>query len=435
MGVDGGGVDKGGGGEGSGEGGGGEGGGGEGSGGEGSGGEGGGGESGGGEGGGGNGGCGGCRGGDDGGAQPGANTPYVLHVSGHITAIRSLEASPSGGVNSIPAPACAIRVNCITGKTQSCATISPSDSSEPRASRNTVGARDSALAQSLPLHRCEESATGRFLIKSVHGGSCGGGGGGGCGGGRGGCGGDGGGCGGDGGGGGDGGSCGGDGGDGGGRGEGGYDGGAQPGANTPYALHASGHIAANGSVKDRPAGGTNAVPLTLTPGVSLKGSLHTLVTAASPCSIALVPGYSSLRSAAPRVSPVAQSSAELTPPAPTAANGFGMSVHGDGTCCGGVEGDGGGEGKGDGGGISGGGDGGGGLGEGGGGEGGAVARSTGSHCGGQATPRAEGRACELRCPTACPRADNGVRPAQTAATPMRMRLLKLHGSFPWCWLG
>ena len=126
-----------------------------------------------------------------------------------------------------------------------------------------------------------------------------------------------------------------------------------------------------------------------------------------------------------------------------------MSVHGA-SCSGGVGGDGGGdggngggeadsgegeggaggEGKGDGGGgISGGGDGGGV------GEGDAEARSTGSHCGGQATPRAEDRACELRWLISCPRADNGVRPAQTAATPMRMRLLKLHGSFPWCWLG
>ena len=82
MGVDGGGV--------------GEGGGGEGSGGEGSGGEGGGGESGGGGGGGGE------------GAQPGVNTPYAPHVSGHSTATWSLEVSPVGSMNSIP-PAAASR--------------------------------------------------------------------------------------------------------------------------------------------------------------------------------------------------------------------------------------------------------------------------------------------------------------------------------------
>ena len=120
--------------------------------------------------------------------------------------------------------------------------------------------------------------------------------------------------------------------------------------------------------------------------------------------------------------------------APEAANGFGVSVHG-GSCCSGVEGDGGGEGDGDGIGISGGGDSGVGLGEGGGGEGGAVARSTGSHCGGQATPRGEGRACELRWPIACPCADSGVGTAQTAATPMRTRLLKLRNCFAWCWSG
>ena len=127
-----------------------------------------------------------------------------------------------------------------------------------------------------------------------------------------------------------------------------------------------------------------------------------------------------------------QSLVELMPPVPPP--GFGMSVQG-GTCGGGIEGDGGGEGEGDSGGISGGGDSGGGLNEGGGGVGGAVARSTGSHCGGQAAPRSEDSACELRWLISCSCADNGVRPAQTAATPMRKRLLKLQGSFPWCWLG
>ena len=130
-----------------------------------------------------------------------------------------------------------------------------------------------------------------------------------------------------------------------------------------------------------------------------------------------------------------QSSAKLTPLEPTAANGFGMSVHG-GTCCCGVEGNGG-EGDGDGSGISGGGVSGVGLSEDGGGVGegdAAVARSTGSHCGGQAAPRAEGRACELRWPISCPRADNGARTAQTTAIPTRTRLLKLR-CFAWCWSG
>ena len=58
--------------------------------------------------------------------------------------------------------------------------------------------------------------------------------------------------------GGDGGSSVGGGGDGGSSGGGG--GGAQPGANTPCAPHASGHITANVSVKDKLAGGLNSTP-------------------------------------------------------------------------------------------------------------------------------------------------------------------------------
>ena len=86
---------------------------------------------------------------------------------------------------------------------------------------------------------------------------------------------------------------GGDGGDGGGRGEGGDDGGTHPGASTPCALHASGHIAANGSVKDRPAGGTNVVP-PKSCKKSLKRNLQALAAASSPFGL-----NSRLRSAAP----------------------------------------------------------------------------------------------------------------------------------------
>eukprot|EP00964_Phaeocystis_antarctica_P009710 scaffold5290_cov63-Phaeocystis_antarctica.AAC.6 len=50
--------------------------------------------------------------------------------------------------------------------------------------------------------------------------------------------------------------CGGEGGPGGAGGPGGDDGGVQPWANTPYALHASMHIAVNGSAKPKPGGGT-----------------------------------------------------------------------------------------------------------------------------------------------------------------------------------
>ena len=161
MGVDGGGVGEGGsGGEGGGEGSGGEGGdgegggggsgGGEGGGGEGGGGEGGGGEGGGGEGCGGNGGCGGCEGGDEGGVQPGANTPYAPHVSGHITAIRSLEATPSGGVNSVP-PACANRKSLLICSAQSLAAFSPSDSPEGAKRLRRRAPCSSPLAQSAQL--------------------------------------------------------------------------------------------------------------------------------------------------------------------------------------------------------------------------------------------------------------------------------------------
>ena len=161
MGVDGGGVGEGGsGGEGGGEGSGGEGGdgegggggsgGGEGGGGEGGGGEGGGGEGGGGEGCGGNGGCGGCEGGDEGGVQPGANTPYAPHVSGHITAIRSLEATPSGGVNSVP-PACANRKSLLICSAQSLAAFSLSDSPEGAKRLRRRAPCSSPLAQSAQL--------------------------------------------------------------------------------------------------------------------------------------------------------------------------------------------------------------------------------------------------------------------------------------------
>ena len=48
---------------------------------------------------------GGDEGGDGGGVQPGANTPYLLHVSGHITATSSVRASPAHSIvfpNSLP---------------------------------------------------------------------------------------------------------------------------------------------------------------------------------------------------------------------------------------------------------------------------------------------------------------------------------------------
>ena len=69
---------------------------------------------------GGNCGCGGCEGGDAGGVHPGANTPYAPHVSGHITATWSLEATPVGSVNTKP-PACAITKKALTCKAQSVA--------------------------------------------------------------------------------------------------------------------------------------------------------------------------------------------------------------------------------------------------------------------------------------------------------------------------
>ena len=103
-----------------------------------------------------------------------------------------------------------------------------------------------------------------------------------------------------------------------------------------------------------------------------------------------------------------------------------------GTCCGGVEGNGGGDGDGDDG-ISGGGGGlggarGGGVG-GGGAMGGAVARSTGSHCGGLATPRSEGGVFVRRSPAAgapCPGADNGARRAPAAAATRTMTTFIMH---------
>ena len=135
---------------------------------------------------------------------------------------------------------------------------------------------------------------------SVHGGSCGVGGCGGC-------------CGGCGGGGGERGGRGGEGGDGGKPGDGG---GAQPGANTPCVLHASGHIAANGSVKDRPTGGTNALPLICWPSALFRGSLQSPAAAVSSG-----PNISASRAVASD-SPLVQSVAEVP------LKGSGKSVHG-----------------------------------------------------------------------------------------------------------
>ena len=197
---------------------------------------------------------GGSSGGGVGGAQPGANAPCAPHASGHITANVSVKDNLAGSLNSTP-PACAIRVNRFTGRAQSIAELSPSESFEPRNRLRMAAPCSNPLAQPLPLN----SAKSLSITMSVHGGSCGVGGAGSCGGGCGGCGGGGGERGGRG-------VCGGDGGKAGGG------GGAQPGANTPCTLHASGHIAANGSAKDRPAGGTNAMPLSRWPSASLKGS-------------------------------------------------------------------------------------------------------------------------------------------------------------------
>eukprot|EP00964_Phaeocystis_antarctica_P043111 scaffold24708_cov67-Phaeocystis_antarctica.AAC.9 len=191
------------------------------------------------------------------GAQPGANTPCALHASGHITANVSFKDRLAGSMNSTR-PACAIRANWRTGKAQSSAEFSVSESSEPRNSLRRAEPSGSPVAQPLPLN----SARPLSITMSVHGSCCGVGGVGGCGGCCGGCGGCGGETGGRGG-------CGGDGG------KAGDGGGAQPGANTPCTLHASGHIAANGSVRKRPAGGTNAMLLICWPSASLKGSLQT----------------------------------------------------------------------------------------------------------------------------------------------------------------
>ena len=212
---------------------------------------------------GGGGGDGGSSGGGGGGAQPGANTPCALHVSGHITAKGSAKDTLAGSMNSTP-PACAITANWPTGKEQSFAELSPSDSSEPRNSLRVAALCGNTGAQPAPLNSSEPL----YITISVHGDSCGVSGGGscsGCCGGCGGCGGERGGRGG----------CGGDGGKAGGG------GGAQPGANTPCTLHASGHIAANGSVRDRPTGGTNAIRLILWPSASLRGSLQTPAAALS----------------------------------------------------------------------------------------------------------------------------------------------------------
>ena len=125
----------------------------------------------------GGGGDGGSSGGGGGGAQPGANTPCAPHASGHITAKVSVKDKLAGGLNSTP-PACDIRANWLTGKAQSFAGFSPSESSKPRNKLSMGALCSNTVAQPSPL----DSTKPVSITMSVHGDSCGVGGGVSCGG-------------------------------------------------------------------------------------------------------------------------------------------------------------------------------------------------------------------------------------------------------------